>query len=336
MKNYKIIIFLIVCLLLFSYSNILASEKGDKWILKFGFVGSTAQLYGQACVKLSEWVEERSEGRLKIEIFPGGQLGNERDLPEGVKMGSVDMALIGASTLGMWQPDFHILGVAFIWKDFDHLLEVVRGPIGQEMIDKLNKETGIKIIDMGWIEGARQFNTSTKPIRTPDDMVGVKMRVPEVPIYLSNMKAMGANAVAMNWGEVFTSVQTGVIDGQENPLDVIYENRFHEIAKYISLSSHVIQNQSILINNNKFNALPEDLQEILVETTIEAGDWLTHQKVESFDYYYNKLIEEGAIIVEDVDRDAFREKCKDTILDEWGDQWTEGLYEEIEKAANTN
>ena len=332
-KKLNTMLIITIFLLLINFLSVSAAEEV---VLKFGFVGSLNQLYGQACVKLSELAEERSEGRLKIEIFPGGQLGNERDLPEGVKMGTVDMALIGASTLGMWQPDFYILGVAFIWKDFDHLVRVVRGEIGQEMIGKLVDETGIKVIDMGWVEGERQFNTRTRPIRTPEDIVGVKMRVPEVPIYLSNMKAMGANTVAMNWGEVFTAVQTGVIDGQENPLDVIYENRFHEIAKYVSLSSHVIQNQAILINNNKFNQMPKDLQDILVEATIDAGDWLTKQKVESFDYYYNKLIEEGAEVIEDVDRDAFREKCKTPLIEEWGDSWTEGLYEKIEQAAFDN
>ena len=336
MKSYKIIILVSVLLLGLLFMSIIpatASQKSEHWVLKFGCVGGPKQLYGQAMIKLCEWAAERSDGRLEIQFFPGGQLGNERDLPEGVSMGTVDMALIGASTLGLWQPEFHILGAAFIWKDFDHMLRVVRGPIGQSMIDKLKEETGIRVLDMGWVEGRRQFNTRIKPIREPKDIIGVKMRVPEVPIYLSNMKAMGASALAMNWGEVFTSLQTGVIDGQENPLDVIYENKFYEVTKYVSLSAHVIQNQVIIINEKKFQKMSSELQNILVKATMDAGDWLTQKKVENFDSYLKKLKDKGMIIIEDVDRSAFREKCKEPILKEWESIWGKGLYEKIVEAA---
>jgi TRAP-type C4-dicarboxylate transport system substrate-binding protein len=172
-----------------------------------------------------------------------------------------------------------------------------------------------------------------KPIREPKDIVGVKLRVPEVPIYLANMKALGANAIGMNWGEVFTSMQTGVIDGQENPLDNIYANKFYEISKYVSLSAHVIQNQVILINEKKFQKMPPELQEIVVQAAVDAGDWQTQQATETFDHYKQALIEKGMTVIEDVDRDAFRDKCKGPLLEEWESVWGKGLYEEIEALA---
>lgn len=323
------IITLVIFLLLINCTNALA----DEWVLKFGSHANQNLLYSQAIVKISEWAEERSEGRLKIETFFGGQLGNERDAIESVKMGTFDMTLCGASSLGVWQNDFNILGMAFIWKDIDHLTKVVRGPIGQEMIDKLVKETGIKIIDMGWIFGERHFNTNTL-IRTPDDIAGLKIRTPEVPIYVSNLKAMGATPVAMSSSETFVAIQTGVIDGQENAPDTIYANKMYEVTKYLCLSSHVIQNQAILINNRIFNKMPEDLQNILVEATIDAGEWNNQQVVENAERCIQLLKDEGMIVIDDVDRDAFREKSVPLILEEWGDTWAEGLYEKIKEAAD--
>ena len=184
---------LLIFLLLISYANVFVHEV----VLRMGSPGQPTKTYGKAMDLMSKWAEERSEGRLKIEVYHGGQLGKERDLIEGVKMGTVDMCLTGASTLGYWIEDFSILGMAFIWKDLDHILEVVRGPIGQEMIDRLVKEMGIKVVDMGWFEGSRNVDCN-KPIVNPEDIVGMKIRVPVVPIYVSNMKAMGASPVAMN------------------------------------------------------------------------------------------------------------------------------------------
>ena len=199
----------------------------------------------------------------------------------------------------IWEDDFSILGVAFIWKDFDHMLKVVQGPIGQEMMDKLIKSTGVKVLDMGWIDGQRHFNTN-KPIRTPDDVVGLKIRVPEVPIYFSNMKAMGASVVAMPFSEVFTSVQTGVIDGQENPLDSIYANKFYEITKYVSLSAHVTQNLAIIINNDRFNKMPKDLQDILVNLSTKVvaniNENLFHNIVSFFKKIKNYLMDKIYLI----------------------------------------
>lgn len=320
----NLVISMVLCISMLGF----AMKQKNEVLLKFAHVATPTRLYAQACDKLSEWVEERSNSRLKIEVFPGGQLGNERDLAEGVKMGTIDMCLVCSSTLGIWEEDFSILGVAFIWKNFEHMLKVVRGPIGQEMMDKIVKSTGIKILDMGWVDGQRHFNTN-KPIRTPDDIVGLKIRVPEVPIFFSNMKAMGASVVAMPFSEVFTSVQTGVIDGQENPLDSIYTNKFYEITKYVSLSAHVTQNLAIIINNNRFINIPKDLQDILIKTTTDAGDWLNQQTIETYENYLQLLINEGMTIIDDVDRAAFREKCKGPILEEWGKKWTESLYDEI-------
>ncbi|MBN2396552.1 MAG: TRAP transporter substrate-binding protein [Candidatus Atribacteria bacterium] len=334
MKVQKLfVITLVICLALNISIIGFAMDQKNEVLLKFAHVAAPTRSYAQACDKVAEWAEERSGGRLKIEVFPGGQLGNERDSAESVKMGTIDMCLVCSSTLGIWEDDFSILGVAFIWKDFDHMLKVVRGTIGQEMMDKLVKSTGVKVLDMGWIDGQRQFNTN-KPIRTPDDIVGLKIRVPETPIYFSNMKAMGASVVAMPFSEVFTSVQTGVIDGQENPLNSIYVNKFYEITKYVSLSAHVTLNLAIIINNDRFNKMPKDLQDILVKATIDAGDWLTQQTIETFDRDLHLLIDEGMTIIDDVDRDAFREKCKGPILEEWGEKWTEGLYEKIVEMGN--
>jgi len=318
---------LVIFILTVSYANVFAAEV----VLKFGSPGAPTKTYGYAIEKLSKLAEEKSEGRLKVEIFHGGQLGNERDLIEGVKMGTVDMCLTGASTLGVWDADFFILGMAFIWKDADHMLKVVRGPIGQRMVDKLLKETGIMIVDMGWNEGSRQLDTN-KPIRTPDDIVGLKLRVPEVPIYLSNMRAMGASAIAMNPGETFTSIQTGVIDGQDNSLDSIYANKMYEVTKYANITSHVTQNQAICMNPKRFNEMPEDLQKILVEATNEAGNWMNEEKVTALSRFKKLLADEGMTIVDDVDREAFRKKCEGPVLEEWKDKWTPGLYEEIVEA----
>ncbi len=263
-------------------------------------------MYYKGSVQFIELVEERSGGRIKVEHYPAGQLGADRDIQEGVQLGTIE-AGISSSPVALINDYFKLLDAPYLFVNRDHVTKVLDGELGQKMAKSL-EEVGIKHLGY-WENGFRQITNNTRPINKPEDLEGIKLRTPENPVRMTTFKTLGASPVPMSFKEVFGALQQGVIDGQENPLATIYQASLQEVQKYLSLTGHVYSPTHLLMNKELFDSMPEDLQQILVEAGREVAVY-TRQLGAENDGKLADIIKEAGVEVNQADVKAFVEKAK--------------------------
>jgi tripartite ATP-independent transporter DctP family solute receptor len=286
----------------------------------------------QGLQRFAELVAERTDGELKVEIFPASQLGTEQEILEGVQLGTIHMFEGSAGSAGRFLPALEAFAHPFLWRDLDHMLTVARGDIGQELSQQMVDEHGMRILDMGWLFGQRHLTTASTSVHTPEDMEGLKIRVQPTTIYLEMIKAMGANPTPIDWKEVYLSLQTGVVDGQENPVGVIYSAKLFEVQDYLMLTGHIMQNQVVIINESFFHSLSPEHRQVLEDAVIEAGDYQNALIEAGAKEDLAKLKEAGMTVIEP-DIEAFRAATADIYL-QFEDQWGKGLFERMRAAGS--
>ena len=298
-------------------------------VIKLGNVQAPADIVQTGLKKFADLVAERTKNQIQVQIFPASQLGTEQELLEGVQLGTVHMFEGSTGAVGRFLPDLEAFAAPYIWRDLDHMLKVVRGPIGQELAERLVKAKGMRVLDFGWLFGNRYLTTKNKAIYKPEDLKGMKIRVQPTAIYLETIKAMGANPTTLDFKEVYLGLQSGVIDGQENPPFVIYNNNFFEVQKYVMLTAHITQNQTIVINEKFYQGLSPEFRKILTEAAIEAGNLQNDLVLKSEKADLDRLQEKGMSIVQP-DVKAFREATKD-VWKKVSEKWEPRLYERIQE-----
>ena len=297
-------------------------------VIKLGNVQATADIVQTGLKKFADLVGERTKGQVQVQIFPASQLGTEQELLEGVQLGTIHMFEGSSGSVGRFLPDLEAFAAPYVWRDVDHMLKTVRGPVGQGLAERLVKAKGIRVLDFGWLFGNRFLTTKSKAIYRPEDLKGMKIRVQPTAIYLETIKAMGANPTTMDFKEVYLGLQSGVIDGQENPPFVIYNNKFFEVQKFVMLTAHITQNQAVVINDKFYQGLSPEFRKILTEAAYEAGNFQNDLILKSEQEYLDKLKEKGMTIVQP-DGKAFREATKD-VWKKVSEKWEPGLYERIQ------
>jgi tripartite ATP-independent transporter DctP family solute receptor len=280
--------------------------------------------------KFADLVAERTKNQLQVQVFPAGQLGTQQEMLEGVQHGTIHMFEGACGAVGRFLPELEAFAAPYIWRDLDHMLKVVRGPIGQSLADRLVKTMGMRTLDMGWFFGTRQLTTKIKAVHRPEDLKGIKVRVQPVAMYLETLRAMGANPTPLDWKEVYLALQTGVIDGQENPPAMIYTAKLFEVQKYVMLTGHITQSQAIVINEKFYQGLSPEFRKVLLEAAIEAGDFETDLAVKQEKIYLEQLKGKGMTVIQP-DVKAFREATKD-VYKKFADKWEPHFYERIQEA----
>ena len=203
-------------------------------------------------------VEARTGGEIKVEIYPSGTLGNERETMEQVKAGITQSYIASVGGIAPFYPLIDITSMPFAYSSYEIGCQLYDGPFGQEMAEDIRSKTGIRVL--GYIpQGFFQFTNSKRPIKTPADMKGLKMRTMNNPLHMEVMKSLGAAATPVAWAEIYTALQTGVVDGQHNPITVINLGKIFEVQKYLTLSNHMAGLYVWVINDAWFNGLkPEE------------------------------------------------------------------------------
>ena len=281
-----------------------------------------------AAEKFAKLAMENSNGRIKVDIYPANQLGNAKQLCEGVMLGSIKMALTSPARVGLFQPEFSILECPYLFRDIQHLKNTLRGEIGKELAEKIEKNRGFKMMAMDWLYGTRHVTTKGKQIKKPEDLKGLLIRTPELPIYVETVRAMGATPAPVNFADLYMALKQGLVDGQENPVATIYTYKFYEAQKYLKLTSHMIRNVIVFTNAGWYNNLPEDIRTILENAMMEATKYNNHLIVNEETDYTEKLKAEGMEIV-DSDVDAFRKACSQ-VHKKFEKDWGKGLFERIQ------
>ena len=271
--------------------------------LKLGHIADPANPYAQAAEHFAKLVKERTNGEVIIQVYPSSQLGNQRDLIEGLTFGTVDLTLSSSAVLGNFIPEIAVLDLPFMFRDIPHAYKSL-DTVGME-ICKQGEARGIKTLAL-WENGIRHMTNNERPIRVPADMEGLKIRVMEQPIYIEMMKALGASPTPMAFGELYTALQKGVIDGQENPLAHIATKRFYEVQKFISLSAHTYGAEPLLMGMIAWNKLNKKQQEVVSQAALDTCIWQRDLCRKMEDTFLKTILDSGKSKVnDDVDKAAF-------------------------------
>ncbi|MBE3089032.1 MAG: TRAP transporter substrate-binding protein [Actinobacteria bacterium] len=254
-------------------------SQEEKIILKFGHCHTVGSILDKTAHKFSEIVKEKSNDRVEVDIFPGAQLGQEKEAAEGVLMGSLQISFITPAFFQDIAKGFGLDLLPFVFKDNDQVSMVFNeSPIGEELNRRLI-EKGARVL--GWIPlGMRQMIFVDKDIKKIEQFKGLKMRSPENEIWVEMYRAFGSRPTTITWGECYTALQTGVVEGMCSPLTSLIDMKFAEVVKYCLLTSHMTGEMIMIINEKTFQGLPNDIQKIIIEASHEAtvyGSELTRE-----------------------------------------------------------
>jgi len=251
---------------------------------------------------------EASGGRVEIRVFPNNQLGSDTDVLSQLRSGAIEFFTLSGLILSTLVPAASINGVGFAFKDYDQVWRAMDGKLGEYVRGEIAKR-GLIAMDRIWDNGYRQTTTSTKPIRVPEDFRGLKLRVPVSPLWTSMFTALGAAPASINISEVYSALQTKIVDGQENPLAVIETAKFYEAQKFCSMTNHMWDGYWFLANRRSFERLPKDAQEIVAREINKAGLEQRADVAKLNSELRGKLSATG-LAFNDTDPAAFREALK--------------------------
>lgn len=294
-------------------------SSGDSIVIKVGHVEPEDRSTHKALVEFKKGIEERSEGKLKVEIYPNGALGGDVQLTESVAMGTLDAALPSTSVLTTYSEKFGILDMPYIFQSSEAAFNAMDGEVG-EYFNKSLQEQGIENLGYSY-NGPRSTTTNTGAIEKPEDLKGVKMRVMESPIFIDYYKTLGANPTPMSFTELYTGLQQGTVQAQENPPSLIYANKFYEVQKYLSVDEHVHNFLAFIFNKAKYDGLSADLQNILKEEAKKYVDTQREMELKDNQEAIEKLASEGGLSV-----NTLSEEQKKVLADA-----LKPMYEKYEK-----
>lgn len=268
------------------------ASSNKKIVIKLGHVEAEERSTHKASVEFKKYVEEQSKGAVTVEIYPNAQLGGDREMAEAVSLGTIQMTMPSTSVLTSYSPKFGILDMPFIFNNVEAAFKAVDSELGTELSKNLEK---VGIHNFGYnYNGVRNTTNNKRPINEPKDFQGIKMRVMESPVFIDMFKCLGSNATPMGFGELFTALQQGTVDGQENAASLIYATKFQEVQKYLSLTNHTYGFLAVIINDKFYKGLPQDIQTIIADGAKKyLIDYQRSLELQDNDKYIKKLEEAG-------------------------------------------
>lgn len=301
--------------------------------LRFAFQNVKEHPQGQGAQKFADLLSEKSGGKIKVRLFPGGTLGGDVQTVSALQGGTLDITVLNSGILAAQAPDYAMLDFPFLFNNVEEAHAVIDGPVGQKLAAQLDSKG---LVGLGyWDLGFRNLTNSKHPVTKLEDMQGLKIRVIQSPIYLETFSALGANPVPMAFPEVYTGLEQHTIDGQENPFTVIEGNKFYEVQKYLSVTGHIFNPQSLIISQKTWNRLNDDEKTMIRAAAAEAQ--IFQREVTAAGMDKAKATLAGAMTVNEImpeEKDRFRERVK-PVIDKFaksldGDL-VKTMYEEIAK-----
>jgi tripartite ATP-independent transporter DctP family solute receptor len=273
---------------------------------------------------LGKKLEKATNGRLSVAMYPAMQLGGEKEAIEQAQVGAIAFARVSVGALGPVVDDLNVFNLPYVFRNTEHMQHVIDGPIGQDLLDKVTN-SGKGLVGLAWMDaGARNFYSTKKPIKTMADLKGMKVRVMGNPMFVDMANSMGGNGIAMGYDQVFTALQTGVVDGAENnPPSFVFDNHY-QAAKFYTVDEHLIVPEMVVFSKKIWDGLSKDEQALLVKFGKEAQQeerklWATYEK-QAMDKAKAAGIE--IIQVSDADKKIFQAAVK-PVWDKYGPKYAE-------------
>ena len=282
--------------------------------------------YTLGMVHYAQLVKERTKGRVAIQVHHSRELGDERQVVEGLQLGTIHLTVTSTGPLGGFVPEMNVVDLPFLFRSPEHAYKVLDGEIGRDLLNKFDP-IGIKGLAF-WENGFRHITSAKKPIREPGDLKSLKIRVMENKVHQAAFRQLGADATPMAWGEVFTSWQQGLLDAQENPIPIIYTFKLNEVQKYLSLTAHVYSPAPILMSKKTWDKLPPEIQKVMFDTARETAQFERGLIREQEQKELGELRAMGMIVIENPDRAAFREAMR-PVFEQFQNQFGKDLVQRI-------
>ncbi|MDC6385388.1 TRAP transporter substrate-binding protein [Flagellimonas taeanensis] len=285
----------------------------------------------RAMVQMGEDLNNLSNGKLRIEIYPNQQLGTEREILELIQLGSLDMTKVSVATLENFAPKTRILGLPYLFENRKHAFEVLDGPIGQSLLDNAKQ---FRLKGLGYYDaGFRSFYTEHEPIKSPDDLKGLKVRVMESITAMDMVKSLGGSPTPISWGELYTSLQQGVVDGAENNPPSFYLSRHYEVCPYYSLDEHTFSPDVLIVGTQFWDKLSEEEQGWVDEAVKKS---LKHQRELWAESEAEALeeVKKAGVEISYPDKKPFKELTKDMYKAYEDDPEMNKMIQQIKSLAN--
>jgi len=332
MKFRKLEIILVVFVLVLAFSCVTVSAADVK--LTWSSISVPGDAHTEAMKVFKEEVESLSAGHITVDLYIAGAIYTQEGELAAVREGTLDMAYYSASWLAEFVPYLSMIGAVYTFSGIKHMDRVLNGEIGKAIFEDVAQKTGLRPLAAFYL-GTRQLNVVEKvgPVRTPEDMKGVKLRTPASPSWIALGKALGGNPTPMSFGEVYMGLKTGAIEGQDNPLPTDKNAKFYEVTKYIILTDHVVNSVWPTINEKKWQSLSE-IDQLIIRMAIEkARKFCAETNLKAEAELCDFFREQGLIIIEDPDKEAFAAYAKNSYVTESKDiskSWDMELYEKIQ------
>ena len=332
MKNgHKILSVLLVVILCCGLLTGCGGSEKESVTLTVAHVLNETHPYHLAWLKVAELVEERTNGGLRLEVFANSTLGNERDIIEGMQLGIVDISCMSTGALASFSPAFMALDLPFLFNTREEAYKVLDSEIGEELLASL--ENNMLVGVAFWENGFRNISNSKQDVLVPEDVKGLKLRTLENQLQIDTFATLGANAIPMAWGEVYTALSQGTIHGQENPLAVMYLHRIHEVTEHITLTGHFYAAAPVVMSKKNLEKLSPEYQQILLEAICEVTDYERELSQQSDIDYLQALKDEGINVIEEIDKDLWRQAVQ-PVYDQYEDQIGVELLQRIQDMIN--
>jgi tripartite ATP-independent transporter DctP family solute receptor len=300
----------------------------QKMVLKASDVHPLGYPTVEAIVRMGKKLEAATSGRLSVQMFPAMQLGGEKEMLEQTQVGALQICRVSVGPVGTIVDELNVFNLPFIFRDEAHMRKVIDGPIGQELIEKITSAPNSRLVGLGWMDAGTRNVYAKKPFKSPGDLKGQKIRMMGNPIFVETMNAMGGNGISMGFNELYSALQTGVVDGAENNPPTLLTHNHYQVSKYYSLTGHLTIPEIFVFSRRSWDALSKDDQALLKKVSREAQaeqrelwDRMVAESVQ-------KLKAAGVEFVE-VDKKAFYEATR-PVRDKYGSKWT-ALIKRIEE-----
>lgn len=302
--------------------------------LKFGYEAPRSDTQHIAAKKFNSLLKEKTDGALQLSLFPDSTLGNAQSMISGVRGGTIDIEMSGSPNFSGLSPNLNVIDIPFIFRDKAHAYRVLDGEIGAQLMHEL-EDKGLKPLAW-WEVGFREISNSKHPIKTADDVKGLKIRTNQNPMYVKAFELLGANPVPMPLSELYTALETKTVDAQEHPIGILYSVKLFEVQKYLSLTNHGYTPLLVVMNKEKFDALPVKQQEALLSAAKEAGAYQRQLNAEKEDQMLAKMEKAGLKVIRDIDQSSFREAVEKPVRQDFIEKNGDTLIKAVDALAEAS
>jgi tripartite ATP-independent transporter DctP family solute receptor len=304
------------------------SAKAADVVIRWGDVVAGSHPSVMMIDRIAADVKAKTNGRVEIQSFPGGQLGGSRDMIEAVANGAQQVVTEGAANFGAWLPSISVVEAPYIWRDAAHMMKAMNGPIGEEYSQQLIKARGMRILGTTYY-GTRHLTTTSKEVKSVADMKGFKIRVPENDVFKAMAEAWGAVPTPMNFNELYLALKQNVVDGQENPLPTIKAGKFQEVQKYVVLTGHILTPRIVVVNEAFWQKMSEGDRKIVSDAIAAGIEWQNAELIKQETSLLDEFKAAGVTIITP-DAESFRKPVLASVPAKFEAKWGKGTFEKIQ------